>query len=451
MDLPKIPQEEREICLGLLSLFIIEGETADKKITGGQFVIFWLLIFRPHTRVQILTSTQYGKSLVVALACVVISCIQDEVVCVLAPTKEKAKQIMRYYIEHIGDNILFRAQLEKETRLERLRQEESKERIILRNGGGIFILSTNEGDSKKKIEAAMGSGAKITILDEAALISDETEATVFRMIAGKGAEAFYCKIGNPFYLNHFNKSWEDARYFKVFIDYLQALKEGRYTEEFILEARGKPLFDVLFECKFPDRDEIDALGYRYLFKKEMLEAAYIEEAPEGIGSRRLGIDVGRGGDESDFVIRYDNFLMLESENGSKDTMTQVTEAERIGGDEIMVDDIGVGSGVTDRLAEKGLNVRGIRVGETATNPDRYANIRAENAFLLREWIIGGGKIVKHPNWNQLLEIKYKENSSGRLQLEPKADMKKRGFKSPNTFDAACLTFADSPVPDIDIL
>ena len=144
-------------------------------------------------------------------------------------------------------------------------------------------------------------------------------------------------------------------------------------------------------------------------------------------------------------------MWLESENQSKDTMTQVTEAERIGGDEILVDDIGVGSGVTDRLNEKDLVVRGVRVGESATDTERYANIRAENAFLFREWVIRGGQIVEHPQWRQMLEIKYKENSSGKIQLEPKADMKKRGFKSPNTFDAGSLTFTDMPSPDISFL
>lgn len=451
MKLPTIPKREKEICLHLLSLFNIEGKPASEVITGGQLVIFWLLIFRPSKRVQIISCTQYGKSLTVALACIIISCIQDEVVAVLAPTKEKAKEIVRYYIQHIGDNILFRAQLEKDTRLERLRQEESKERIILRNGGGIFVVSTNESDSKKKVEAAMGKGSRITILDEGGLISDETEATVYRMIAGKGSKAFYCKIGNPFYLNHFEKSWKDDRYTKVFIDYELALKEGRYTEDFIEEARLKPLFDVLYECKFPDRDEIDAMGYRYLFSEELLEAAYIDSPEFEEGKKRLGADIGRGGDESSFVVRFDDWAQVESENKSRDTMTQVNEIERISGDDICIDDIGVGSGVTDRCLEKGLNVRGVRVGESATNPDRYANIRAENAFLLREWLVRGGKLVRHPNWAQMLEIKYKENSSGKIQLEPKEQMKARGFKSPNTFDALCLTFTEMPNPSIDFI
>lgn len=150
------------------------------------------------------------------MACLIISCIQHKRVAIVAPSNDKAKLTMRYYIEHLGDNPLFAAQLEKNTRLERLKQEESKERITLRNGGGIFVLSAQQRNATKSIEAAMGEGADIVILDESCLVQDNTEATIFRMIAGKGPNAFYCKIGNPFYVDpphsHFHTTWNDPRY-----------------------------------------------------------------------------------------------------------------------------------------------------------------------------------------------------------------------------------------------
>ena len=246
----KIPKKERKKCLYLLSLFLIEGNPADKQITENQLKIFHSLIFRPWTRQIILCATQYGKSLITALACVVITTIQGEVVSIIAPTNDKARIIMRYYIEHIGDHYLFYSQLEADTRLERLKQEGSKERIILRNGGGIFIVSVQSGNTRKTLEAAMGYGSKIVISDESCLIPDETEATIFRMIAGKGKDAFYCKIGNPFYKTpphtHFFKSWNDDNYLKIFINYEEGIREGRYTKEFIEEARAKPHFGVLF-------------------------------------------------------------------------------------------------------------------------------------------------------------------------------------------------------------
>ena len=183
----------------LLDLVKVEGRKGSEMLTAGQVEIFESMVYQKSKRLHIETSTQYGKSLTVALACLIISCIKKEVVAVIAPTSDKAKEIMRYYIEHLGDSIIFENQLEAHTKLDRLKQEESKSRIILRGGGGIYVVGTNERNSQKSIESAMGKGCKNVILDEGCLIRDDTEATIFRMIAGKGEGAFYCKIGNPFY------------------------------------------------------------------------------------------------------------------------------------------------------------------------------------------------------------------------------------------------------------
>ena len=219
----------RKKCEPLLKLLKLNNQTADIALTDGQVEIFHDLIFRPKNREHIITSTQYGKSRVVAMACVIIACIQKEYVSVVAPTNEKAKIIMRYFIEHLGDNILFYSQLEKNSKLERLRMEENKERIIMRGGGGIYIVSIQAGHTRVRIEAAMGLGSKICIQDESCLIPDAAEATIFRMIAGY-KDAFYCNIGNPFYnippYTHFWKSWHDDNYKKVFINYEQGIKEG---------------------------------------------------------------------------------------------------------------------------------------------------------------------------------------------------------------------------------
>jgi len=440
------------MCLKLLSLFKIDGKSGDQAVSEGQLIIFYNIVFRPHNRLQILTCTQYGKSLIVALACIVVSCFQDEKIAILAPKNEMAKIIMRYYLEHIGDHVLFYSQLEAKTKLERLRQEENKERIILKRGGGIFVVSVQAGNSRRGIESAMGAGSRIVILDEASLIPDQIEATTFRMIAGKGANAFYCKIGNPFYLNHFHKTWNKDRYKKIFIDYQQALKEGRYTDEFIEEAKENPMFDILYGCKFPNRDEIDDRGYRFLISEQELEEAFIDELPDDLkGRRRLGVDVGRGSNYSAFVVRHDNVMWLESKNQSANLMTQVDELGRIRGDEIFIDDVGVGGGVTDRAEELGYNVMGIREGSSANNSEIFANVKAENYFELKRWINKGGKILRNQDWRQLLEVKYRRNSSGRTQLEPKDDLLKRGIKSPDVADAGSLTFNEFEEPGVDFI
>src|SRR3990167_7630327 len=287
-----IPDKERQVCLGLLKLFKIDGKPANEVATEGEIEIFHAIVFRKWNRVQILCSTQYGKSLFVALACVIVACVQGEMIAVVAPKDDKAKIIMRYFIEHLGDSPLFYTQLERNSKLDKLRMEENKERIVLRNSGGIYVISAQAGNSQKGIESAMGAGAKIVITDEAGLIPDTIEATIFRMIAGKGEDAFYCKIGNPFYRNHFLRSSLDPNYHQIFIDYLQGLKEGRYTEDFINEAKNKPHFGILFACQFPAEDFMDDKGYIRLLTDEEIEKA--KKIVEPFGEIRLGVDIAEG-------------------------------------------------------------------------------------------------------------------------------------------------------------
>lgn len=414
-------------------------------LTPGQLDIFKSIVFRENKRVEFITCTQYGKSWTVALAALIVSCIQGEQIAILAPTAEKAKVIMRYYIEHLGDNPFFYEELEKDTKLERLKQEESKERIILRNGGGIYVISTQNRTAKASVEAAMGAGCKNVVTDEASLISNQTEATIFRMIAGKGEDAFYCKIGNPFYRNHFYESYLDDNYKKIIIDYRQAIAEGRYNESFIAEARKKPFFDILYECKFPSEDLIDEKGYQQLLTEAQIRDAFCEIEP--IGKPRLGVDIGRGINASVFVIRYDNYAFVAEKNQSKDLMTQVNRIEalikdyKIECDNVAVDDVGVGGGVVDRLAEKNILVVGVKEGGKAED-EKFLNVKAENYWLLSQWIKEGGKLKESSDWFQLQNIKYKEDSSSRLKIEPKEELMRRGIPSPDVADALMLTFSN---------
>jgi len=442
--------EQKNICLKLLSLFKLDGETFDKIITDGQLQIFYELIFRPNNRLQILCSTQYGKSLVVALACIVISCIQKKVISVVAPTNDKARIIMRYYVEHLGDNILFSSQLEKDTKLDRLRMEENKDRIILKNGGGIFVISVQAGNSKKGIESAMGAGSEICVIDEAGLIPDQIEATVFRMIAGKGKDAFYCKIGNPFYRNHFLKSNNDENYKKIFIDYKQGLLEGRYTQDFIEEARIKPYFDVLFGCEFPKADALDSEGYSTLITEDVLYSK-IKPDNELFGNLYLGCDVaGEGSNYSAITLRGKNGAKLIYKENNPDTMNFVgvivNYAKQFNVLKIYVDKVGIGKPVYDRLKEipeVEKKVVGVMAGESPENKIDFFNKRAEMFWRLKEWLATSYLFGTQNTWIDLLDVKYKIQSDKKVKIKSKDEMLSDGIQSPDVADSISLTFYDN--------
>jgi len=167
--------------------------------------------------------TRFGKSLTVALAVLTRCLTYPEKWAIVAPSQTKARIIMGYIIDHIFDNQLAETSLEidrTDGSIRRLQQERSKNRLTfnLGNKNGkpikseIFIVSADSRNKQNAGESIMGLGASNVILDEAALVDDQIESKVFRML-GDSMENFYMKIGNPFRRNHFLKSHLDPKYF----------------------------------------------------------------------------------------------------------------------------------------------------------------------------------------------------------------------------------------------
>lgn len=122
---------------------------------------------------------------------------------------------------------------------------------------------------------------------------------------------------------------------------------------------------------------------------------------------------------------------------------------------VFVDVGGVGAGVYDRLQEMGAPYSRIVVAvnfgsapfEPPSDPDVPGplNRRAEMWMKSREWLedVAG---VSIPDSDSLQEDAcgptYKYDSNTRLRLEPKEDMRRRGVRSPDEWDAVALTFAE---------
>ena len=111
--------------------------------------------------------------------------------------------------------------------------------------------------------------------------------------------------------------------------------------------------------------------------------------------------------------------------------------------ELLVDSIGLGSGVVDRLRELDLPVRGINVAESPSMGDTYMNLRSELWFKAKAFLEERG--CKIPKDDQLLSeltsVRYSFTSSGKMKAESKDEMRKRGLGSPDLADAFCLCMA----------
>lgn len=176
-----------------------------------------------------------------------------------------------------------------------------------------------------------------------------------------------------------------------------------------------------------------------------------------------GVDVARFGDDSSALAKRQGNAQLcpVVEWWGKDTMQTVgivkAEWDKCKPEErpaaINVDVIGIGSGVVDRLKELGLPVVGVNVAEAESpnaNPEiQFNRLRDELWWKGREWL--EARDCKFADDDEtiaeLTTPTYTILSNGRIQVERKDDMKKRGVKSPNRADAWLLTFHAGGFPN----
>jgi len=166
------------------------------------------------------------------------------------------------------------------------------------------------------------------------------------------------------------------------------------------------------------------------------------------GDKVMGVDVARfGDDETVYGIRQGSRLFQMQHWSKWDTMktanwlNPIITTESPGA--VLVDVIGIGSGVVDRLKEMGhKRTAGINVSEKARDDAKFANLRAEIFWQLRERFQRGEiEIPSDPKLAaQLAGLKYEFDNLGRLKMESKEHMKDRGMKSPDRADMLAITY-----------
>lgn len=427
-------------------------------LSPSQVDIFEAIYFKRNPRVQVMTYSQFGKSMTVALAVLMRVTTFAEKWIIVAPQEDKAKIIMDYIIKHAFDNPYTKSKMEldKNESLDRLRRERSKKKLTFKIGGGkvseVMVLSADERNKRDAGNTLMGFGAPNVIEDEAALLSDDVNAKIVRLLGGYSTTGnFLMKIGNPFRRNHFLRTHTDETYHHIIVDHEQGIREGRMTREFVTEMSKENLFSILYACEFPADDDVDREGWSRLVTDAEVDNAIVDSAPMA-GDLRLGVDVADGGADSSVICRRSmNFADIIFDTKRVQSMqlashvVEKMEDDSIESRNVSVDKTGVGTATVQKLHELGRKIYAFTAGETALRPKSYYNKRAEAYWGLRQWIKEGGMLKKHHGWQELKSIKYRFDEQGRIQIMSKERMRQDGVRSPNYADALMLTFA-RPIP-----
>ncbi len=201
-------------------------------------------------------------------------------------------------------------------------------------------------------------------------------------------------------------------------------------------------------------EAFQAAGHESFIRPESVLRARRTTAPDqSHAALVLGVDVARGGGDRTRLIDRQGRVMGSRINRTIDTDDLMEVAgivartiEEHGVDMAFIDATGLGAGVYDRLAELGFRrrVRGVNFAAASSDGRAHANKRAEMWAGLRDWLEapGGADLADDDTLqSHLCAPGYKFDSSGRLLLERKDDIRKRLGFSPDGGDAAALTFA----------
>jgi phage terminase large subunit len=199
--------------------------------------------------------------------------------------------------------------------------------------------------------------------------------------------------------------------------------------------------------------EFPSADAQTLIPQNLIEAAYTRQV-EGTASYRpvWGLDVARFGDDRTALCirRHRKVEKVDTWRGL-DTM-QTAGRIKLMYDEsalddrpsmIVVDVIGIGAGVVDRLRELELPVRALNVSEMPAIRSKFHRLRDEMYWKGREWFEGlNVQCEDRTIGGELADVLFSYTSAGQIKVEPKADIKERLGRSPDVGESLLLSLME---------
>jgi hypothetical protein len=319
---------------------------------------------------------------------------------------------------------------------------------------GVFIaISEGQGE---QVEAASYDAAIASLVDDRSAI----------VVAGNPS-----KSTGRFYEIHSNPMWQQIHFSAYDHPNVQQGREvilGGPSVQWIEEVKQEygqdsPYFVSRVCGQFPTEGSVDALVSRALIAFELHRTLHWHQRSSGLG-RRIYADIARQGPDSTCVaVRWGQNVIEELTTWHEPDLMKTAKRlheralelgfYRVGRAHptqedvfnarvsITTDDVGVGSGVTDRLRELGARVEAFNGAQRPLrHPDRFANRRAEAYFELRDKLIRGTLSLPRDELlaEELLNTSFTTNNSGLILIEKKDDIRRRIRRSPDRADTCSL-------------
>ncbi|MGB1693400.1 MAG: phage terminase large subunit [bacterium] len=331
--------------------------------------------------------------------------------------------------------------------------EVSSDRIVLKaDPSGSFIsCRTSRPESPESLQG-IHSPRTLLIADESSIISSATFESAGGSLSSENATLIL--LGNPtrpegYFYDAFTRLAD-----KWWLRTVSSEDSPRVSKDFVTEledryGRDSQTFRIRCLGEFPETSEDT------LISNALVESAVTRDVEPTGGRIIWGLDIARFGTDKSALCKRQGNTVLEPIKfwSNQDTMAltgavyqEYEKALQEGDspDAICADVVGLGASVCDRGSELGMPIVGINTGESASLNQMYKNLRCELWHQAKEWF--EARDCKIPRDNRLMyelcSPRYSFDSTGRIKLETKDEMRKRlgGRGSPDFADAFVLTF-----------
>ena len=288
----------------------------------------------------------------------------------------------------------------------------------------------------------------LLIFDEASAIADKVWEVAEGALTDANTEIIWCAFGNP--TRNSGRFRECFRRLKHRWGHQQIdsrTVEGTNTAQFeqwvqdygedsdFVKIRVRGLFPNTSIAQFVPTDLVDKAYGRHIEPSGYTWAAKIltvDPAWEGDDLLVIGMRQGLKFDILHTQPKNDNDMQVGALLARYEDELQA-QAVFIDG--------GYGTGIVSYGRTLGRNWQLVWFAE-GSDTEGYLNKRAEMYGKVKAWLREGGSLPQDPELkDELTAIETVPRVDGKIQLESKKDMKKRGLSSPNKADALAISFA----------
>lgn len=362
--------------------------------------------------------------------------------CLIAGTRKSLKIVgMRETMNSIRDSS-YTLMIDWIGRVPELAQHYRVEanRIFGKNGTEILFKGLKE-DTASRIKSL--EGVDICFVDEAQQVSQHSWDVLIPTIRKEGS--IFLISWNP--NSDTDPVWQEfgtGKRDSVALCEISYLDNPYCSQEMIDEAEScraadPKAYDHIWKGKPQDQTD------NQLIPTSLLVAAQTRQPVKGTGPIVLGVDPARfGDDETALVVRQDaeilHWVTLRGFDGVEVKAKVIDLAVQFDVAAVVFDVGGLGGPIYDELRRAGLKCRIVAYSGAYASPRvGFKNLRAESYDRFKAWL-GSARIPTDRRWmEQAIAVHYFYDTSGKMVLESKEDLKARGGKSPDVVDACVMS------------